>query len=98
MYAPASNGTTIALPKTMYQEDTETQFTSLSAGNYGSTSTNGLILVSEPNKKASDLISNTTPATGFSTTELLLTTTMGFVLMIAVAVVFGKTKKKYIKR
>ena len=100
LYAPEECGVTINLPGytgsylTMYEEGTDTAFTTLSSA------TNGKVLCSEPNTYAPvrDTDSSEVPSTGFEMTDFVLTTTLGFAAMIAVAVVFVNTKKKYSKK
>lgn len=77
----------ITLPKTMYKENTPDEISKIEIGS------EVLTLVYAPNTSAN----NTTPAAGFSATELLLTSVLGFVVMIAVAVMFAKQKKRYTK-
>ena len=78
----------------MYYEGTDTAVTELSSA------TNSKVLVSEAFAYAPvrDGGSSEVPSTGFEMTDLVLTTTLGLVAMITVAVVFANTKKKYAKR
>lgn len=93
LYAPAECNQTIALPKIMYFEGTDTAVTALSSA------TNGKVLCSTPNTYAPvrESLDAEVPATGFDMNEIVLTTTLGVTLLVAIAVVFGKTKKS-IKR
>lgn len=77
-----------------YEENTDIAHTVIN------NSTKGKTLVAFANESSYDNSNSgtQTPATGFDMNDIVLTTTLGVILLVAIAVVFGKTKKRYDKR
>lgn len=92
LITPQSCAQEIVLPTTMYKEGTAEEVSVLPS--------TSMVLVKDANAFASDYQTggSTTPATGFDMNDIVLTTTLGLSLMVAVAVVFAKKQKRFINK